>query len=1246
ASVYNNAGDSSRYSKQSKGDGKFFFVLRAGNNQEIAKSVDFDSEGATDKAINMCVSELPVLGAADKDAYTPHGKDDNYKRLAFYQERISSTEDGFQTFEDDGNFYFTFNSGGGILLISEGYKSAAARDNGIESVKKNIGTAERYQFQQYTNGKYYFDLRAGNNQEIATSIWFDQDEDMQAAVISVVGGQAPSTQGEVDDYLDCDAYKGHPRLSDNTDFSTFEKDGEFYFAMLDDKDAVALRSEGYTTSKARDNGIESVLKNIQIEKRFKLVEDEGKWFIALRAGNNQEIARSCPFDSKAAAEGYLSGASQEPVPVAAVPAAPKTKRKKRAKKPKVAKVEVGSGSYPCSDISYKIFKSGNGKHYFTYRDKNDKAVLISSNIRGYDALEDVEKVVGMIAANGSKSDHFEVRTTKNDKFYYYLKDDDGKNIGKSFFFDTKAEMQDAMKLFDCGLAGASVKAGIAAKAGVGSASATSEHRDDDYMVCSAYEGQKVDTDGFSRFEEGGEYFFAMVRDGDVKLRSERYTSGSGRDNGIASVKKNRNNPKRYSIEEARNIFYVILKAGNHQEIARSCPYKDRAAAEAFMADPMGMVAAKAAEEAKAAAEAKAAEEKAKAQKIAADKAAVSAGSASESRDDDYMVCSAYEGHEVDADGFSRFEEGGEYFFAMVRDGEIKLRSERYSSASGRDNGIASVKKNRDNPKRYAIEEARKIFYVILKAGNGQEIGRSCPYKERSAAQAFMVDPMGLVAAKAAKAKADERARKEAETAAFIKAKAAEEAEATKLTGASIVKQDDYLKCDDYKGHKRSGAYTNFSVFEHQEEHYFAMLDKEDNVLLRSEGYKTTKSRNNGIESVIRNMDNEKRWHAEEKLGYHFAILKAGNGQEIGRSCPYSGKTAVAGFISNPTALLATGALATGVVSGMGGAEDGDDDTTAAGAIATGDDMKEGGGEQVETEVGTGAVGGEKETGKEKGAGATGLATGAVAASAAAAGAGAKKVVGTGADALKSSDTSTTSDSGSKRGGIPWWIWPLLALALIFLLWKGCGLCNTPAGDKVTTEQVVPPVSPEVQAVPVDTIETADAEATAEDANDASETASGDTYDGSTGSTDLNTTDLANSPSHPIFSIPAGLAARKLNRLGTNPEFGNVHGLDAQGFYNKLKAAYDSNPGDRKFLDDMFRAMGYADGFSAAQPYLFSEVELPRGLSGNLGYGKNHGTGYYTLPDAQRDRLAFKIQGANGRDLHFMKTCGNHFYFEA
>lgn len=129
----------------------------------------------------------------------------------------------------------------------------------------------------------------------------------------------------------------------------------------------------------------------------------------------------------------------------------------------------------------------------------------------------------------------------------------------------------------------------------------------------------------------------------------------------------------------------------------------------------------------------------------------------------------------------------------------------------------------------------------------------------------------------------------------------------------------------------------------------------------------------------------------------------------------------------------------------------------------------------------------------------------------------------------------------------------------------------------------------------------------------------------------------------IFNVPVNKTPKQMPRLGTMPEFGDSHGLTPSQFYDKLNARYNSNATDKAYLNYLFKSMGYSNGWSDAQPYMFSEEVLPVGTRGLLGLGKQHHYEYSILPTNDRDRQAFRIQSANGSVVHFMKTCGNYMY---
>ncbi len=90
------------------------------------------------------------------------------------------------TTRKNGEFQFVLKAGNGqTILASEGYTTRAACDNGIESVKKNAPEDGRYERKESSNGKYYFNLKAGNGQIIGTSEMYEAEASRENGIESV-----------------------------------------------------------------------------------------------------------------------------------------------------------------------------------------------------------------------------------------------------------------------------------------------------------------------------------------------------------------------------------------------------------------------------------------------------------------------------------------------------------------------------------------------------------------------------------------------------------------------------------------------------------------------------------------------------------------------------------------------------------------------------------------------------------------------------------------------------------------------------------------------------------------------------------------------------------------------------------------------------------------------------------------------------------------------------------------------------
>ncbi len=86
----------------------------------------------------------------------------------------------------NGKFMFNLKAGNGqVILTSEMYESKPAALNGIESVKKNSGDAGKYDRRVSAKSEPYFILKAGNGQEIGRSEMYSGDAAMENGIASI-----------------------------------------------------------------------------------------------------------------------------------------------------------------------------------------------------------------------------------------------------------------------------------------------------------------------------------------------------------------------------------------------------------------------------------------------------------------------------------------------------------------------------------------------------------------------------------------------------------------------------------------------------------------------------------------------------------------------------------------------------------------------------------------------------------------------------------------------------------------------------------------------------------------------------------------------------------------------------------------------------------------------------------------------------------------------------------------------------
>ena len=86
-----------------------------------------------------------------------------------------------------GQFRFNLTAKNGqVILTSENYTTRSACMNGIESVKKNSSSDDRFERATAKNGEFYFNLKSTNGQVVGTSEMYKAKSSIESGIDSVM----------------------------------------------------------------------------------------------------------------------------------------------------------------------------------------------------------------------------------------------------------------------------------------------------------------------------------------------------------------------------------------------------------------------------------------------------------------------------------------------------------------------------------------------------------------------------------------------------------------------------------------------------------------------------------------------------------------------------------------------------------------------------------------------------------------------------------------------------------------------------------------------------------------------------------------------------------------------------------------------------------------------------------------------------------------------------------------------------
>jgi uncharacterized protein YegP (UPF0339 family) len=190
----------------------------------------------------------------------------------------------------NGQWRFNLVAGNGnVLLSSETYTTRLGALNGMLSVLDNGAFAERYVVVKNADGKYHLNLRALNNEIIATT----QAYSTKSSATRAIGSCARGVSGYLAAWDANVAARAQVLASDaGWRFSVFAANGQ-----------NVLTSESYTTEAAALNGAFSTVENGINKAAYEIrTSASGSYYFVLKASNGQIVGTSQQYSTKASAE--------------------------------------------------------------------------------------------------------------------------------------------------------------------------------------------------------------------------------------------------------------------------------------------------------------------------------------------------------------------------------------------------------------------------------------------------------------------------------------------------------------------------------------------------------------------------------------------------------------------------------------------------------------------------------------------------------------------------------------------------------------------------------------------------------------------------------------------------------------------------------------------------------------------------------------------------------------------------------
>jgi uncharacterized protein YegP (UPF0339 family) len=239
----------------------------------------------------LLLSVAPACAPEDLEPDTEHFYTEAWDQ-AFFEGKDDGVRLGrFETFTgEDGRRYFHLLAGNGQkVLHSQGYADGSGVSNGIDSVRENGADTANYRVLEAADGRWYFNLVAGNGQVIGTSQLYTTRSSAERGLGTVASLVEGANQRQAVRRAAFQVFRG--------------LDGQYYFHLRSQNGQIVLVSEGYTRRSAALAGTAAVESNGADLGRYQVRDAAGNQaYFVLRATNGEVIATSETYASRAGAQ--------------------------------------------------------------------------------------------------------------------------------------------------------------------------------------------------------------------------------------------------------------------------------------------------------------------------------------------------------------------------------------------------------------------------------------------------------------------------------------------------------------------------------------------------------------------------------------------------------------------------------------------------------------------------------------------------------------------------------------------------------------------------------------------------------------------------------------------------------------------------------------------------------------------------------------------------------------------------------